>query len=710
MLRMVLEGLIGYTNSGYWMLGGVLCVMLLTGFGVTPMDVEKIREPGTVDLVLTRVRRVSLLWLLVCFAPVPWLAGRMMCGLYGVDFPESCLSAVDWRNATYRSTATPVVTAMAFAWLLSFAIRRYVITTWSSWTRKWRYRVSDDKLSDIRNLAGKIKGKAYDPRKYYRTKDWEQIFVGLGADGKPKYIDTEIMRSTHMEVIGPTGCGKGVVVGVILDQLIAMNGVRGAGNVVIAVMPKQDLWLPHVMERRAEAAGCDFRFFDMTRRAKGGGWAPLAAGDTREKRTRLMSMLGMGESGSDADFYKLGEKRILDEVTERDDLGLVDLKSALEKEARKDSKRMAVRAIDTLSEFSKVDTFSVTAEQAGLRTMDVLEGDRPEIIYVNASLTDETILKMTRALILELTQQAMSLKSKGRRKTHVTLFIDELRFLVSEQFDKALATVAMYDMNVIVAYQSATDLEKVGDRNLNGKAISHSVHTNAQIKLIYRVGDEDQARWAAAQTGKQYKSVAGREEVKVDRFGSEKWGERLMVEKKEEFFYPENLFKSLPARAGVLIVPGKRAELLFTAHVPVRQETGFYDEAIGDGRAANDGDPEFEGQAAEESAADPEEYEIWPEAESRDAKERERELSNAGGELPGEANESRFKRLADAAEAIKQVEDVDEPISVPTMRPETGDDSSRKERKHVGPENEEEGERRGRKRGRPRQGVQRGIH
>ena len=712
---MLLDGLILYADSSYWLLGGVLCAGLLSGFGITPLDAGGIREPGAVDLALTRVRRASLLWLAACFLPVPWIVGFVMCGLYGGDYPDVCRSAVVWRNSLYLAAALPFVTAIAFGWLLSFAIRRYVITTWSSWTRKWRYRVSSDRLSDIRNLAGKIRSKEYDPRKYYDSKSWERIFIGLGADGKPKYIDTETMRNTHMEVIGPTGCGKGVVVGVILDQLIAMNGARGPGNVVIAVMPKQDLWLPHVMERRARAAGCGFRFFDMAKRAKGGGWAPLAAGDMREKRTRLMSMLGMGESGSDADFYKLGEKRILDEVTQREDFGLTDLRDALEREA-KENKRVAIRAIDTLSEFIRVDTFSVSAARAGLRTVDVMESDRPEIIYVNSSLTDETILKMTRALILELTQQAMSLRSKGRRKTHVTLFIDELRFLVSEQFDKALATVAMYDMNLIFAYQSATDIEKVGDRNLSGKAISHSVHTNAQIKLIYRVGDEDQARWAASQTGTQYKTVAGREEVQVDKTGSEKWGERLMVEKKEEFFYPENLFKSLPARAGVLIVPGKRAELVFTAHVPVSQTSDFYDDA--ENMEKRTAAVESESGAHESVAAaqsgepvDDSCYEIWPAGVEDDSAVDPREDSN--GEMEGRSGSGRYKLAEGRKPKVIRVGEEGVPEGVAAMEPEIGADRGRETENGNDGEStdpEREGKRGGRKRGRPHRGVQRGIH
>ncbi len=717
MLRFIVEGLISYADSGFWLVAGVLSVMLLSGFGLMPLDAEKIRDAGTIDVVLTRVRRISLLWLFVFFLPAPWMAAYLMCGLYGESFPESCVSARVWRDAMYWSLAFPLVTAVAFALLLSFAIRRYVITTWSSWLRKWRYRVSDDKLSDIRSLAGKIKVKAYDPTKYYQTKGWDQIFVGLGSDGAPKYIDTKTLRGTHMEVIGPSGCGKGVVIGAILDQIIRMKDAKDRGSVVIAIMPKQDLWLPHVMQQSAKAAGCKFRFFDMGNRAKGGGWAPLAAGDAREKRTRLMAMLGMAESGSDADFYKLGEKRILDNILDKKDFGLVDLNMALEKAAKANKGAAAIRAMDTLAEYSMIDTFSVSAEDAGLRIMDVLEGDRPEVIYVNSSLTDETVLKMTRALILELTQQAMSLKVKGRRKTHVTLFIDELRYLVSEAFDKALATVAMYDMHVIMAYQSATDVEKVGDRNLNGRAIAHSIHTNAQIKLLYRVGDEDQARWAASQTGTQYKTVTGREEVQVDPLGSEKWGGKLMVERKEEYFYPENLFKALPERAGVLIVPAKRAELLFTAHVPVQQTTRFYDDVMNDEtRTGEDGGDDI---SVERAHGDDEGFEQDDKDGSDMIDQEARRVRGKDREDEGSGSERRFNRIEGISmerkvTSLKKSNEVANRIEVPVMRPELGVEEAAEEGKRPKSGGDDDKgaakDDRGRKGGRPRSGVQRGVH
>ena len=569
LLRYVLE-------NNIWVVTGMVSFGVLGMFGATPLDVEKIREPDSWDYLMTRVRRLAVFAVVMFVLPLPGFTSYLYCVQFGVADPGGCSAFGSFRNGLYLRGGISMLSAAAIAWLIGFVWSRTVWTWWSHWSRKLRFKVSDEELPDIRNLAGKLRMKAYDPRKHYDRRR-SDMFVGLNQDGKRVLLSEKDWEGRHMEVIGPTGFGKGVVVGALIDQLIRMNARSDRKHVVIAIMPKQDVWLPHIMSQAAQSVGSKFRFFDMNSRHKGGGWAPLSVGTSEERRTRLMTMLGMGATGSDADFYKLGEKKVLDVIMDsKEHSCLVKLKNELEEAGKKKGATAAVRAIDTLNEICRMDTFTAPPEKAGLNVERLLTSDQPEILYVNSSLTHETVLNMTKALLLEITQQAMSLQVQGKRKTHIWLFVDELRFLVSESFDKALATCGMYNMNIIAAYQSATDLEKVSDKNLNGRAIQHSVHTNMQLKLVYRVGEGDQAKWAAELTGTKWLSITGREEAEADRFGAEKWTASRSVQKTEGYYFSENELKALPKRCGILIAPERLAQMVFTAHVPVEQIEDFY--------------------------------------------------------------------------------------------------------------------------------------
>lgn len=550
--------------------------------GLWPLDLKDIRDARGWDVLMTRARRLVLLGIFLAFAG-PWVLRAGMCLDESGVYAGACAVLRRETGALSFATGVNLATGWVAGWLGMFLWQRYVGTWISHWRRDFRQRVANEKLSDIRDVAGKVRAVEFDPSKHYDPKG-TKLFVGRDESGGAVYVEAEKFRKTHMEVIGPTGSGKGVAVGVLLDQAIRWNAVRGSKkHVVIAIMPKQDLWLPHVMERAARESGCRFVFFDMSTRARGGGWAPFASGNEEMRRTRIMSLLGMQATGGLDDFYKLGEKALIDQVLAHGPVSLPGLRKALKRPKTDSEGRVlrdqpkAVRAIDTLGDIARFDTFTVPHTEAGLKIEDILRSPEPTVVYVNSSMTNEQIKQMTSLMVMEITQVGMWLRSElDARTTHVTLFVDELRELVSDEFDKALATVSMFDINIISAYQSPSDVEKLRDMRLNAKAIADSIHTNSQLKLLYRIGEERGAQWAAGLTGKQYKNVSVREEVDVGNFAAERWGDRYFIEKKEEYFYTPNLFQSLRPRVGVLIDPGERARLLFTSPVRVERRLDFF--------------------------------------------------------------------------------------------------------------------------------------
>lgn len=569
MIFELVQSVSDFVVSPWWLATISIAILILSMVSFSPLNMDDVEVKTTASFILTRVRRVLILVLIVTLL-MPLILTGLICAQM-INTAGGCTDAQVALKNLLVELATPAALSVALGRLIRFIYDRYLATYYSHLMRRFRFKVSDERLSDIRDVAGKIQPKNFNPPKFYKHQD-HKIFLGLNEHDNPVYLNWELLKQTHTEIIGPTGTGKGVVAGVILDQIIAMNKLKGKGNVVIAVMPKPDLWLPHIMKAQAEASGCRFMFFDMNPHGEG-QWSPFTGGTARERRARVMSVLGMGETGNLDDFYKLGEKSLIDQLLKTDDFTVRGLREALERAAGKTDG--AKRSVDTLREIEMIQTFNCRKDR-GIKLEHILTSERPTVIYVNSSLSDNVILKMTKAFILEITQLAISLKTMGRRSTHLTLFCDELRFLISDELDKALATLAMYDTNVISAYQSPHDLEKVGDVNLNGPAIAHSVHTNNQIKLIYRVGEFKEAEWAAGQTGTQYKTIASRESTEVNKHGGETWGSTRMLEQKEEWYFTENLFQALPSRVGVLIVPGQKAQVLFTSFVPTTQSTDFY--------------------------------------------------------------------------------------------------------------------------------------
>ena len=684
--NLVVEGLnamLWILQSWVWVGGVAWCGLAIGMFGLMPMDVTGIRDATTWDWVKSRIRRMSLLGLVVVVVPLPWLTNHLYCNVLDSVTQEGCLQMTDFRDSVYRQAGILMVLSGAGGFVLGMIWGRFFYTWISHITRRLRYRVAEDAMPDIRDLASRKRrtvAKDYDPRKYY-DENRRSLFVGLSEKRKPVMLREKDFEGRHLEVIGPTGFGKGVLIGVIVDQLIRMNAREDCRNVVIAIMPKQDLWLPHIMEQACEAVGCEFTFFDMLSARRGGGWSPLSAGTPEERRTRLMIMLGMGETGSDADFYKLGEKQQIDSLMDREEHSCLQaLRDSLVEEGKKKRKQggaAAMRAIDTLNEFCRMDTFLAPEREAGLNIPQLLESEEPAALYVNSSLTHETVLKMTKGLITEITQQAMSLAAQGRRRTRVWLIVDELRFLISESFDKALATVGMYQMNIIAAYQSPTDLEKGADRGVNGRAIAHSVHTNMQLKLMYRIGEGDQARWAAEQTGTKWLSVTGRESAQVDGFGAEKWSQERSVQKMREYHVSENEFKALAKREGVLIAPERLAQVIHTAHVPVEPRTDFYakdyvncDPAWLNGDA---GEVEAEDESPEAMPGSVDfEIEPVPEREMGDIElgmaeefKRKKGVELSGGERDLESGNlpERDLKEGDSAKGKSEVEGSGEPLS-----------------------------------------------
>lgn len=118
---------------------------------------------------------------------------------------------------------------------------------------------------------------------------------------RPTYIALEKWQKSHVDVIGTSGCGKGVAAAVLLSQAIK------AGESVIVIDPKDDEFMPHVMRAAADAEGVPYVYIDLLSDAP--QWNPLQNKSEHEIEELFSAGFLLGEKGTDADFYRLDDRR-----------------------------------------------------------------------------------------------------------------------------------------------------------------------------------------------------------------------------------------------------------------------------------------------------------------------------------------------------------------------------------------------------------------
>lgn len=444
---------------------------------------------------------------------------------------------------------------------LRFYYFRFFHPYFSGLLRSWRNLQSTDEISDIRDERLKYVAKDFLPSKYYDSSG-KNLVVGLDSASKPIYIPLNVWRQTNTQIIGPTRYGKGVAIGCIMDQVIRY------GDCLIYVDPKEDEWAPHVMYQAAKAAGKPFYY--LTLHDKGiGYWSPFEGGTRRDAYARLVTIFGMVEAGGESDFYKIVEKMQLNRILGEDDsYDLTNLygKITAFNSWQKNDRAKAIKVEALLENWRQIKSLNPPKDVTRFSVEKALLEDA--VVYIQGSLNDDVVKTATKALIMEIIQETMRLKSQ--RKKHATLVIDEMSFLVSKQVRDALATVVGFNMNIVSMYQSPNDLKFPDDKTLDGQALLQSMNVNSQIKLVYGGADYETAEWLSRLSGSITKTVTSMEKTNVRTMGAEEWERGRMIKAHEEATVPINVVLALPPRVAILIQPHQLATPTFTSPSKVK--------------------------------------------------------------------------------------------------------------------------------------------
>ncbi len=457
-----------------------------------------------------------------------------------------------WGDMVLRYWSLPIA-GLALGLVLRFYVVAPLVAWFSNWRKGWRAEQEVQALTDIRDELGKFRPKTFTPSAYYKT---GQVFFGLDQRNKPVYIPVDAVHGTHLQIIGPTGSGKGVALQTLVEQAILR------GELVMIVDPGEDDNLRDVMYQTAR--GCDrtFVYYDMT--GGRGGWDPFASGPIQDRRARLVLSLGIADSDRESDFYSGAERNMLDRVLASNLLTLGQMVSWMEAHITPDKRGKAYQRLKEMSlspAFNPKPGRGFDIERSALNNA---------VVYVRTRVDNDPLLRAAaRAMLLEIKQTLDRLYREGKRATWAFVLFDEAKYLVSKPLVDGLALLRKRQICMGIAHQDALDMRSIDDPRMDRYATESAVKTNTQIKLIYRQGDADAADWAASQTGTKYVTVLRSEQTSVAPTGGERWDQGRMLQKSQVPYIEANSFQALQPRVGVLLAPGRLAQVTYTCWVPV---------------------------------------------------------------------------------------------------------------------------------------------
>lgn len=354
------------------------------------------------------------------------------------------------------------------------------------WHRVTKSRPPVDSLSDIRRSFNETEWPSYDPRQYFALH--KGIFAGLDDRRKPVYISWEDYNTTHMQVIGTTGAGKGVMSTMMLIQC-ALNG-QG----VIVFDPKNDKHAPNVIALAAKEAGLPFHLVDL-RPETPPQINPFRFATYAEMKELLTTTFDLADKGEAADFYRLLDRRAARDVIRR-----------------AGSNPTIKRMLEVADESPYITDEDAVAFQEKLIEMTELEAintdegpNLPELIstpgffYIIGNIRSVESVQCQKLLLLRILQIIEKRPEELADRLPIALMLDEFKYILSPPALQALGTVRDKNCHVTLAHQSIGDLEEcIG---LDAAAVRGAVLENTGIKFIYRAKTSETAQWASELSG-----------------------------------------------------------------------------------------------------------------------------------------------------------------------------------------------------------------
>jgi hypothetical protein len=380
------------------------------------------------------------------------------------------------------------------------------------------FRERGQGLRDVRHMSKLFKGmKGYSPQSFFDYK--KGIFVGL-EDGKhPIHVPIQQFHETHTQVIGASGSGKGIALGVLAYQFTC------TGESVIIFDPKGDKRLPLVAALAAKKSGKRFWFIDLRPEAPP-QFNLIGGANAHEIEELFVAGLGLQPTSGDGDYYRGIDQdaaaTVAQQVVGSRQATIATALDLTRKDAEVLKAENFVRRLKQVSELSAIQTWHDFDFQGIL--------DRGDVLYILGA-TDNHRVKTVQTMLLIRLLQIIKRQTSGRK---IALFLDEFKHLLCPVSLDALGTVRELGCHAILAHQSMGDLG--GCPGLKREDVEPRVVDNTTLKLVYRLNDAKASADFAARSGRQRTHAEGIRELDQDNKDQRAWSEVQQFRMSEDLF------------------------------------------------------------------------------------------------------------------------------------------------------------------------------
>ncbi|MDE0308503.1 MAG: TraM recognition domain-containing protein [Acidiferrobacterales bacterium] len=369
----------------------------------------------------------------------------------------------------------------------------------------------------------------------------DAMFLGLGLDGEEVTIDRPTWKSSHVQIMGPPGTGKGMLAGITLTQSLKY------GDAVFVFDPKRDEWAPSVLHAACERAGVPFRYVDLNEAVA--QINPLLSSTSGEVAEMLYAGLELGRKGTEADFYRLDDRkaaRLAAGQAGEDALSLKELadraKSVTDGSLMTGAKAFFA-AIDEVAELPCVQT------REGVDLCAPLRGGG--CIYIVGSMRNDPIVILQKMLFVRIVQIIERMRERTR---HCSVFLDEFKYLLSVTAVNSLGAIRDKGCNILLAHQSLGDFGNCGS-DLSESAVGSTILDTTPIKWLYRPADQATASWVSDQSGRILVATQRAETARNPEL-AESLSEVRRIGEVERNLYDVNTVMSMPKGCAVCIGAG----------------------------------------------------------------------------------------------------------------------------------------------------------
>ncbi len=397
----------------------------------------------------------------------------------------------------------------------------------------------------------------YDALKLIKATPPERVVLGVDDNRRPVTVPVSRLAE-HTYILGGTGAGKTSLV--VLPMCI--QAVR-RNMPVIVIDFKGDKQAIQLLARETAAAGKKFFLFSLHPQVPSNTYNPLSSGSATSKVERIMTALQLIFEG-EAKFYTYCQQAMfLPLVKHFDAQGihytLADISNFL---ANPD-------LVENITG-EKVDPKQIRGLTAALVPyvdVDRINDPEPDIdLHRIMSNADVCYFDLRSAVASELAGAigkmiAMDLQTQAAYRTEqdqmVMLVVDEFQNMACQAFRNIISKVRSANYALVLANQALGDLRAVGEDFLN------TITTNTATKVVFAVGDPDDAYYFARRSGQIVVPTFGQSSSRSQT--GESTGES--VQDYDTNLIHANVLLQLPFGKSVVFRKGQLATLTNHAHL-----------------------------------------------------------------------------------------------------------------------------------------------